>query len=494
LVHIIISALILLFGTVALLIKGYKFKLRFKTRLFAGLFIVTLIPIVLLAYFTRNSELLRWKKNLSDELKKDLDIATLSLDKNSSKAQTNFQKLLELSQKLNIDFNIYKNTDLIFSSQNKLFEIGFFNKSLPSKVYNDLIIERKNYTFDFEYISDYKYLVGYKRINNENSNIIISIPTLYRHEQIQKELAQIDTFIFGAYSLTLILIFLFGNLFFERLTKPISELTEATKKVSSGDLTIKLEPKETGEVGDLIEAFNRMISDLEESRKNLARIEREQAWKEMAKQVAHEIKNPLTPMKLSLQHLQYLYRSNRKEFARIFGKVSTTLIEQIETLTKITNEFSHFARMPERTITKCNLEEILKEVIDLFSSQVKIIFESIKNETFLVNADKEELKRVFINLIKNSIQATASEIKIKLYKDANFCFVNIEDNGTGIPEELLSKIFDPNFSTKTEGSGLGLPIVKRILNDIDGTIEIKSEVGKGTIVMISIPQIKEMEE
>ncbi len=380
---------------------------------------------------------------------------------------------------------------MIYSSQQKLFEIGFFPTTLPAKVYDDLIIEHKNYTFDFEHISNFPYLVGYKKLINQDFNYIISIPTIYRQEKIQKELAQIDTFIFGAYSLTLLLIFLFGNLFFERLTRPISELTEATKKVSSGDLNIKLEPKETGEVGDLIEAFNKMISDLDESRKNLAKIEREQAWKEMAKQVAHEIKNPLTPMKLSLQHLQFLYKENRKEFARIFGKVSTTLIEQIEALTKITNEFSHFARMPERKIIRCNLEEILKEVIALFSSQTEIEFEFLKNEKFLVNADKEELKRVFINLIKNSVQANSNKIKIKLYKDANYCFINIEDNGAGIPEEVLDKIFDPNFSTKTEGTGLGLPIVKRILNDINGSIEIKSEVGKGTIVMIAIPQIKE---
>lgn len=490
LVHIIISVIILLIGTIFLFIKGYKFKLKFKTRLFLGLFLVTLFPIILLAYFTRESEMQRWEDNLSKELKKDLDITTIYFREINQSGKNVFLEIKKICQKLGIDFNIYKNSDLIFSSQKKLYDIGFFQNSLPAKVYNDLVIEHKSYTFDFEFISDFPYLVGFKKINNQDFSYIISIPTIYRQENIQKELAQIDTFIFGAYSLTLLLIFLFGNLFFERITKPISELTEATRKVSSGDLSVKLEPKETGEVGDLIEAFNKMISDLDESRKNLARIEREQAWKEMAKQVAHEIKNPLTPMKLSLQHLQFLYKENRKEFARIFGKVSTTLIEQIEALTKITNEFSHFARMPERKITKCDLEEILKEVISLFSSQIKISFEYLKNEKFFINADKEELKRVFINIIKNSIQANSTEINIKLYKDINYCFINIEDNGSGIPEKALKQIFDPNFSTKTEGTGLGLPIVKRILNDINGTIEIKSEVGKGTIVMLAIPQVK----
>ncbi len=488
LVHLVISSIILLGGTILLLAKGYNFRFRFKTKLFIGLFIVTLIPIILLAYFTRESEIRRWKENLSNELKKDLDFVSLNLKRNENIA---LNELKHINQDLNIEYNLFKNDSLIYSSQHKLYEIGFFPQSLPVKIYLDLTIGYKNYAFEFEYISKFPYLVGYKKISTKEGDYIISIPTIYQQEKIQKELAQIDTFIFGAYSLTILLIFLFGNLFFERLTKPISELTEATRKVSSGDLSIKLEPKETGEVGDLIEAFNKMISDLDESRKKLARAEREQAWREMAKQVAHEIKNPLTPMKLSLQHLQFLYKENRKEFSRIFGKVSTSLIQQVEALTKITNEFSHFARMPERTIVKCNLEEILKEVITLFSAQAEITFEHIKTEKFIVNADKEELKRIFINLVKNSIQANSTKITIKLYSDVNYCFVNIEDNGTGIPAEILDKIFDPNFSTKTEGTGLGLPIVKRILDDLNGTIEIKSEVGRGTIVMIAIPKIKD---
>lgn len=491
LIHIIISVILILIGTIILLIKGYKFKLRFKTSLFIGLFVITLIPIILLAYFTRESELQRWKENLSNDLKKDLDILSTNFVNKKPDLQEIIKSLEIVSSQLQIELNLYKDNLLTFSTQQKLYDIGFFDKQLSGKIFKALYLDKKNYFYGFEYISNYPYLVGYKRIIFDNFDFVLSIPTIYKHEKIQKELNKIDTFIFGAYTLTLLLIFIFGNLFFEKLTKPISELTEATKKVSQGDLSIKLDQKESGEVGDLIEAFNKMIRDLDESRKNLARIEREQAWKEMAKQVAHEIKNPLTPMKLSLQHLQFLYKENRNEFSRLFGKISATLIEQIETLTKITNEFSHFARMPERKIVKCNLEEILREVISLFSTQLKIEFDFVKNENYFIDADKEELTRVFINLIKNSIQASATSITIKLFRDVNNCFVKIEDNGAGIPQELIDKIFDPNFSTKTEGTGLGLPIVKRILSDIGGTIEIKSEIGNGTIVMISIPVSKE---
>jgi|GEM_PF-1504744 len=491
LVHILISVFVIILTAILLLARGYKFKLKFKTKLFAGLFIITFLPIIFLAYFTRDSELKRWTESLSNEIKKDLDFLSITLSSNSLEISQSTKKIEELTQNLKIDFNLYIDYRLLYSTQDKLYKIEFFPQHLPSKVYNDLNLKNKNYSFDFEYISNYPYLVGYKRINTQNSSYIISIPTIYKQEKIQRDLAQIDTFILGSYSLTIILIFIFGNIFFERVTKPISQLTEATKKISEGDLSIKLDRKEEDEVGDLIDAFNKMIRDLEESRKKLARAEREYAWKEMAKQVAHEIKNPLTPMKLSLQHLQVLYKENKKEFARIFGKVSTTLVEQIETLVKITNEFSHFAKMPERNITKCDLEMILGEIVNLYSTQTKISLESVKNENYFVYADKEELTRVFINLIKNSIQANTKEVKLKLYSDANYCFINVEDDGCGIPDEYKDRLFEPTFSTKTEGTGIGLAIVKKIIEDLNGTIEIKSEVNKGTIAMIALPKAED---
>lgn len=490
LIHLIISLIVISFAIIFLFIRGYQFKLKFKTKLFIGLFIVTFIPIILLAYYTRRSEYDLWKENLSNNLKKDLDLVGFIFTDSNSDMNEKLDLFKTLSKELKIDFNLFKNNELIYSTQRKFYNLCFFYPSLRGSVYRQLFYENKDFVFDFEYVSNYPYFVGYKKVRDENDEYVISVPTIYQHEKIEQEISRIDTFIFGAYSLTLILIFIFGNIIFDKISKPITLLTEATKKVSEGDLSIKIKQKESGEIGDLIHAFNKMIKDLEISRRNLARAEREYAWKEMAKQVAHEIKNPLTPMKLTLQHLQVLYKENRKEFAKIFGKVSANLVEQIETLTKITNEFSHFARMPERTVVKCDLREIIQEIQNLFSAEIDVTFEFIKEEKFKVFADKEELKRVFINIVKNSIQADSTKITIKLYKDAKYYFVNIKDNGKGIAPENLEKIFEPSFSTKTEGMGLGLAIVKKIIDGLNGTIEIKSELKKGTIVMIAIPQAR----
>jgi len=493
-IHFLITVTVILLIAVSLFLKGYRFRIRFKTKLFAGLLIVTIIPLIILAYYNRENSLESWNQSTRNELRKDLDVIEIYLGDIFSKgiSSTNASELNRISKKLQVDFNVYVNDRLFYSTQKKLYDLNFFQAGMSSEIYNELFLNDKSYSFDFEYVGDYKYLVGFKKFSVEGlGQILISSPTIYRQEKIQKEIAQIDAFIFGAYSFTLILIFIFGSFIVERISKPISDLTEATKKVSQGDLQVQLATNETGEVGDLIEAFNSMIADLEESRKNLAQAEREYAWKEMAKQVAHEIKNPLTPMKLSLQHLQVLYTENRKEFGKLFGKVSVSLVEQIEALNRITNEFSHFARMPKRNVEKCDLLEIIKESISLFASQCKMEFNFVKDEQFFISGDREELKRIFINIFKNSIQADSTTVKVKLFKDVKYNFINIEDDGHGISQENLSKIFEPNFSTKSEGMGLGLSMIKKIIDEMEGTIEIESKENNGTIVRIIIPVFTE---
>lgn len=489
-IHFLITVSILLLVTIILLAKGYRFSIRFKTKLFAGLLIVTIIPLIILAYYNRENSLESWNQSIRNDLRKDLDIIEIYLsDVFSKKNSTPSLEEINISaKKLQVDFNVYLNDKLYYSTQKKLYDLNFFQAGMNAEIYSDLFLNDKIYSFDFEYAGDYKYLVGFKKFSVEGlGEVLISSPTIYRQEQIQKEIAQIDAFIFGAYSFTLILIFIFGSFIVEKISKPISDLTEATKKVSQGDLQVQLSTKESGEVGDLIEAFNSMITDLEESRKNLAQAEREYAWKEMAKQVAHEIKNPLTPMKLSLQHLQVLYKENKKEFAKIFGKVSVSLVEQIEALNRITNEFSHFARMPKRNVEKCDLLEIIKESVSLFASQCHIDLNYVEGEEYTLNGDREELKRIFINIFKNSIQASGNKINLNLFKDAKYNFINIEDDGSGISEENLDRIFEPNFSTKTDGMGLGLSLIRKIIVEMGGTIEIESEENRGTIVRIILP-------
>ncbi|MCX8010374.1 MAG: ATP-binding protein, partial [Ignavibacteria bacterium] len=498
-IHLILVVAGMAIMIAILVAKKYKFRFKFKTKLFAGLVLVTIIPMFFLAYYNRENLISSWNQSIESELKRDLNFLEVTildiLEKKSELEFTRFNSNLfdNIHAKSKIDFDVFENRELLYSSQKKFYEIKFFEPGLSSKAYKELILKDKDYSFDLNSIGNYQYLVGYKKVRvDDNINLIIATPTIYKQERIQKEVAQIDAFIFGTYSLTIILIFIFGNFIFERLSNPIKKLTEATQKVATGDLQVKVETADTSEVGDLVIAFNKMISDLEENRKKLAQAEREYAWKEMAKQVAHEIKNPLTPMKLSLQHLLVLYKDNKKEFAKIFGKVAGTVIEQIEALSRISNEFSHFARMPKRNVKDCDLIEIIKQSINLFSAQAKFEFNYVESEEYIIKGDFEETKRVIINLFKNSVQANAKKIRVVLFSDINYNFLNIEDDGSGIKKEHLERIFEPSFSTKTEGTGLGLSIIKKIITEMSGTIEIESEEGKGTIVKIALPKVKDI--
>jgi nitrogen fixation/metabolism regulation signal transduction histidine kinase len=244
------------------------------------------------------------------------------------------------------------------------------------------------------------------------------------------------------------------------------------------------------EIGQLVKQYNKMVMELEASANKLAEQEREGAWREMAKQVAHEIKNPLTPMKLSIQHLQRAFESGR-DVEELFKKTSKLLIDQIESLSTMAGEFSGFAQMPSRAPEAFNVSEVLSDTLSLYELYDRIKFKRSISENVYVLADKEQIKRVFTNLLKNALQAIPDEkdgeISIQLWSDESKVQIRVQDNGVGIQEELRKKAFIPNFSTKNSGMGLGLAISRKIVESSGGEIGFTSEVGAGTTFELWLP-------
>jgi nitrogen fixation/metabolism regulation signal transduction histidine kinase len=271
---------------------------------------------------------------------------------------------------------------------------------------------------------------------------------------------------------------------------PIHRLTEATRRVSRGEFDVSVGGgKAVGEIGELISSFETMTRDLRRQRDELVQYERELAWKEMAKQVAHEIKNPLTPMKLSLQHLRQTYRDNVPDFGRLLEDIVATVIKQIDALSRIASEFSHFAQMPKANLEPCDLSEIACEASRLFEGERELtIQKNLHPDPLPILADKEMLRRAFINIIRNGMQAMNNRgiLVIRTVRKGNQAEVGFQDFGTGIPDEIKGKLFQPNFSTKSDGMGLGLPIVKETIDDLKGTIQVHSVQGEGTEVVISL--------
>jgi nitrogen fixation/metabolism regulation signal transduction histidine kinase len=276
-------------------------------------------------------------------------------------------------------------------------------------------------------------------------------------------------------------------------TKPLKLIQGKLSKMTLGSPNEPIVWQAEDEIGGLVKEYNRMINELQKSADLLAQSERETAWREMAKQVAHEIKNPLTPMKLSIQHLQNTWHNQADDRDKKIQRISQTLIEQIDALAHIANEFSHFAKMPTGVYEKVDVKQIIENTIELFkeSSLTPISFHSDAAQA-PVYADKEQLLRVFTNLLKNAIQAIpakqAGAIEVSIHKKEQDWLLSVRDNGTGINKEAQQKIFTPNFTTKTGGMGLGLAMVKSMVETFGGKIWFETTLTKGSIFYVSLPE------
>jgi nitrogen fixation/metabolism regulation signal transduction histidine kinase len=253
------------------------------------------------------------------------------------------------------------------------------------------------------------------------------------------------------------------------------------------------------EIGALVKEYNKMISALEVSAQKLAQSERESAWREMAKQVAHEIKNPLTPLKLGLQLLDKSWKDKDPKFDQKFEKFSKSFVEQIESLSSIASEFSAFAKMPETRLEHLNLFDILSQAVTIFKEMDNIrILYSVPEDPFIINADRDQLLRCFNNLLKNAIEAIPSDrlgiIEINYLVTSKNILLTIKDNGEGIPENLREKIFEPNFTTKSSGTGLGLAFVKNSIENAGGKVWFETVVGGGTTFYFSLPAVESSQQ
>lgn len=283
------------------------------------------------------------------------------------------------------------------------------------------------------------------------------------------------------------------------VTNPLQILKENLRKFKLGKTHTKLSWNRQDEIGTLISEYNKLTDEITKSAEIIARTEREMAWREMAKQVAHEIKNPLTPMKLSLQYLERAVQSDPETAQRMIAKISSTLMEQINNLTQIADSFSNFATLPKTTNEKLIINEIVEAIHDLFRKREDITFNMIEpmNELY-VFADRNHLVRILNNIVKNAIQAIPEDrkghIEIELSTVNTNALIRVSDNGIGISEPMKAKVFTPNFTTKSSGTGLGLAISANMLESMNGKIYFDSTLGKGTDFYIELPLIKDKDQ
>lgn len=471
-------------------------RLSFFAKLMIIFIVVSMIPLFVFSYYNNLYAEARINAEVISDLEKETELIVNQIPVHTSnKVLTEdiiSDELCEdISKKTGIDFIFYSDGIYSGSSLMEFIQAELINKIISADAYKKLMIEGRRFFAEAQRIGSFSYYVGYKPVVDYSGKVmgIISVLTLSKIAWLKEEIAQRNMYLFGIYFIVLVFVFVFGFIFSSQISKPLRNLLKYTKIVGTGNLDVRINSERSDEIGELEKAFDKMIADLRQKRDELIRYEKDLAWKEMAKQVAHEIKNPLTPIKLSVQQLYKAFKDGAKNFDEIFNQAYNMITEQIETLNRIASEFSNFARMPERKLELCMVQDVLDEAIQLFTQYPDIkINKHYGEEKLIVLADRDELRRAFVNIIRNSVQALGYSgiIEVSTYRVGNKVQIDIVDNGPGIPDEIAQRIFEPNFSTKSDGMGLGLAIVKKTVDDLGGEISFKTKVGSGTKFSIKL--------
>lgn len=383
---------------------------------------------------------------------------------------------------------------LIASSRLQVYDEGLISEYMNIDAFSRLSHDQKLLFIQNERIGNYEYLSAYIPFRNSDSKIIayLNLPYFARQSELQSEITTFMVALVNIYVLFFVLAIVIAVIISRRISKPIQLIRDRISAIQLGKSNEIIEWNRDDEIGDLIAEYNRMIIELSRSANLLAKSEREGAWREMAKQVAHEIKNPLTPMKLSVQYLEKAWDEKSEDWEERLKRFSRTIIDQIDTLSAIASEFSDFAKMPRKRVERVNLVTVIRNSLSLFDDVQNIDFKfDFIEKSCVVDADRAQLLRVFNNLIKNSIQAIGNkqdgEIMIDIFERNGFFKIKVADNGSGISKEMADKIFSPSFTTKTSGMGLGLSIVRSIIIEAGGEISFESEEGKGATFIIQLP-------
>lgn len=409
-----------------------------------------------------------------------------------AKLETSIHDISETHQ---VDIQLFdKEGKLINSSAPKLYELGFYSDRMNTALVQLLESEQGIYEEpEMNKVGKLSYTSLFIPVKYKEKNQNLAYVQLFYTPQIQAA-NNVTDFVGTLLNVYVFLFLLAGAIALavaNSITRPILVLGEQIKNFKLGRKNKKLEWDTEDELGDLIRNYNNMSEQLDESAMLIAKTERDSAWREMAKQVAHEIKNPLTPMKLSIQYMQKaIQRTDNHE--ELVDRVSNTLIEQIDNLSQIASEFSNFGTMPQGNNEKIILNEIVEAIHDLFRKRDDMdIFMTEPLDEIYVFADRNHLIRILNNIVKNAIQAIPTDrrgrIDLKLYKKHDLAVIQVTDNGVGIPDHMKNKVFTPNFTTKSSGTGLGLAIAANMIESFNGKIRFTTVPGEGTDFYIEIP-------
>lgn len=491
--------------------QGFKSFFHFNIRnqvhstiIFVSIFSFIIIGIATITFFknrhnrTNSDKLSRTMKIMVNEMEKRIDSdhpfgAVTQL--HDSVSNYSLQDLVkEVSGIHGVDVNVYDlNGDLQVSSESNVYDKGVLSTKIDPVAFYRLSRLNQIEHVQEERIADLSYLSIYAPVRDKEgaAYAYLSIPYFTSQPELDQEISNFIVTVINLNAFILLIAGLIALFITNRITRSFSIISDKMKEVNLGRMNEEIVWNRNDEIGDLVKEYNKMVAKLEESAEALAKTEREGAWREMARQVAHEIKNPLTPMKLSIQYLQKSINSNHPNVKELSSNVANTLVEQIDHLSKIAADFSQFANISYTNIEEFDLHEVLRSLRELYRSDenIEFIWKPVKRRV-IVNADKTQMNRLFTNLFANAVEACvdkACRIEVTEELHEGVVRISIKDNGEGIPQEMQSRIFIPNFTTKSSGTGLGLAMCKGIVEQVKGKIWFDTQRGSGTTFHVEIP-------
>jgi signal transduction histidine kinase len=436
------------------------------------------------------------KIEVQEALRDQLITLTETLSEVNETDQFSNDFLENITAVLGVDASLYSQGILVNSTTPPMYSQHLLPPTIPWSMYQEIVNEGAQLAIDILSIGDQELMIGYQPWLNSDNEIagIVGIPTFLKTPDFYSRLLSTSSYLLAFYSLIFGVLILTIGLISTRITAPLITLEKGLEKISSGDLNTRIKVESNDEIGMLTQAYNSMAIRLKKLQNELAQNEREAAWKQMAQQVAHEIKNPLTPMKLNLQHLERQLQKTGAELKLNKPRVTAitkSMIEQIEALNKIASDFSKFAQPTSQKFKEIKVNELIHSVVIMYEEDHLNLSTKFDTREFLIMGVSDELRRVFVNLIKNAKEAISEEGSILLTtvwnKTSKSVDIKIIDNGVGISKEDSEHIFLPNFSTKTSGTGLGLAITKKIIEEHHGSISFESTASTGTTFTITLP-------
>lgn len=505
---------------ISLILKtGYNWKglnkllqLNIRSQVHSTIIFISIFSFLIIGAATISFFITRYKKSNSDKLSRTMKIMVNEMEKKLSDHSTfddvvkiydsvsnyDLQKLVgEVSDIHGVDVNVYSlKGDLQVSSEANVYTKGVLSKKMDPAAYFHLDRLRQVQHSQEEKIGNFSYLSIYSPVRDEEGKAYayINIPYFTSKPELDQEISNFLVTIINLNAFIFLIAGLIALFITNRITRAFSLISDKMKEVNLGKHNDEIAWNREDEIGELVKEYNKMVTKLGESADALAKSEREGAWREMARQVAHEIKNPLTPMKLSMQYLQKAIQNNQPNIKELTSNVANTLVEQIDHLSKIAADFSQFANIGTTKIELFDLHEVIGSLKDLFSpnENVRISWWPV-NDKVMMEADKTQMNRLFTNLLANAVEAckqdTVCKIEINERRDGDTIHISIKDQGEGIPEEMQERIFIPNFTTKSSGTGLGLAMCKGIVEQAKGKIWFETEQGTGTTFHVELPLV-----